>query len=56
METLEDQPCPGCGQWFGVHWIDSAPTTDTWSCKWCRHEWTIAVEVLVPSPRAAAAC
>jgi len=47
MDLIEDQPCPSCGDHYGVRWMDSTPTTDTWNCKWCGHDWVIPVDAPV---------
>jgi hypothetical protein len=42
----EAEPCPGCDQTDCVRWVISTPDTDSWTCRWCGHEWTITVHVL----------
>jgi ribosomal protein L37AE/L43A len=43
--TTHAEPCPGCDQADGTHWVDSTPDTDTWACRHCGTEWTIAVHI-----------
>jgi hypothetical protein len=52
MDLIEDQPCPSCGDHYGVRWMDGTPTSDTWNCRWCGHDWLIAVDEPARHPEA----
>lgn len=47
--TTHDELCPGCDQGDSVYWLGSIPDLDSWACRHCGTEWTIAVDVPRPA-------
>ena len=49
--TMNEEPCPQCGDQDHTRWIDSNVESDTWECIACGKEWAIPIIEPTRSPQ-----